>query len=140
MSQLIRTPVQAHPRSAVSLPAKWEDKGQHCIHASQLVRTPVQAHPRGAVSLPAKWEDKCTRTALYPCQPNGKNTRSSAPAQHCIHASKNGRNICSSAPGQHCILPAKWQEHLFKPAWTALYPCQPNLNRTRSAASLPAKW
>ena len=29
---------------------------------------------------------KSARSALYSCQPNGKHTRSSAPAQHCIHA------------------------------------------------------
>ena len=112
-----------------------------------MVRTPVQAHPRSAVSLPAKWEDKLTRTALYPCQRNGRNICSSAPAQHCIRASEivgtpvqvhpdstvswqpNGKNTRASAPGQHCIHASQ-----ISIAPAALHPCQPDGKNTRSSA------
>ena len=58
---------------------------EHCIHACQMVGAPVQVHPLSTVKF-FSHPFKCTRSALYPCLPNGKHTRSSAPAQHCIHA------------------------------------------------------
>ena len=93
---------------------------QHCIHACQMVSTPVQVHPLSTVSMPAKWKAhplKRTRSALYPCLPNGQHARSSAPAPRCI----------SSAPAQHCI-------HACQMVST---PVQVHL---LSTVSMPAKW
>ena len=76
---------------------------QHCIHACQMVSTPVQVHLLSTVSMPAKWKAhpfKCTRSALYPCLPNGKHTRSSAPAHPCL---PNGKHTRSSAHAQLSI-------------------------------------
>ena len=110
---------------------------QHCIHANQMVRTPVQVHSLSTVSMPAKWSEhpcKCTRSALYPCQPNGKNTRSSALAQHCIHASQMVRTPVQVHSLSTVSMPAKWYEHPFKCTRSALYPRQPNGKNTRSSA------
>ena len=54
------------------------------------------------------------RSALHPCQPHGKQTRSRAPAQH---------------PSQ-----PKWSAHPLARACSALYPCQPSGTHTRSRA------
>ena len=99
-------PCQAHARSAL-YPCQAHGKNtrssapaQHCIHARHMVRTPAQVHPLSTVSMPGTRSEHplkrtrsalhpCqahARSALYPCQAHGKNTRSSAPAQHCIHA------------------------------------------------------
>ena len=164
---MVRPPVQAHPRSTrpngqnttrSSAPA-W-----HCIHASQMVRTPVQVHPRSTVPMPANRKDhpfRCTgaalyacqqkwytRAALYPCQPNGKNTPSSAALCPC---QPNGTNTRSSAP---CVPTSKMvrapiQVHPHRAhvrvTRAALYPCQPNGKtpvqaHPDSTVSLPAKW
>ena len=102
---------------------------QHCIHASQMVRTPVHVHSLSTVSMPAKWSEhpcKCTRSALYPCQPNGQNTRASALAQHCIRQ-PNGKNTRSSALAQHCI-------HASQMVRT------PVQVHSLSTVSMPTKW
>ena len=109
-----------------------------------MVRTPVQVHLLSTVSMPAKWSEqpfKCTRSALYPCQPsgnntrsNGKNTRSSALAQHCIHASQMERTPVQVHSLSTVSMPAKWSEHPCKCTRSALYPCQPNGKNTRSSA------
>ena len=151
---MVRTPVQVHSLSAVSMPAKWSEHpcmctrsalypcqrngtntrssalAQHCIHASQMVRlpvqvhllstcihasqmvrTPVHVHSLSTVSMPAKWSEHpcmCTRSALYPCQPNGKNNRASALAQHCIHASQMVRTPVQAHSLSTVSMPAKW--------------------------------
>ena len=86
------------PASTASMPGKCQAYGnntrpsalaQHCIHARQMVRTPARARPLNTVSMPGKWYEhplKRTRSALHPCQANGKRTRSNAPTQHCMHA------------------------------------------------------
>ena len=136
-SQIVRTPVQVHSLSTVSMPA--------------IVRTPVQAHSLSTVSLPAKWSEhpfkcnrlpakwsehpcKCTRSALFPCQPNGKNTRSSALAQHCIHANQMVRTPVQAHSLSTVSMPAKWSEHPCKCTHSPLYPCQPNGKNTRASA------
>ena len=109
---------------------------QHCIHACQMVSTPVQVHAFQMVStpaqahqlMPAKCPLKCTRSALYPCLPNGKHTaevhalsivamagapaqahplRSSAPAQHCIHACQM---VSTPAHAHPWFLISRWRE------------------------------
>ena len=68
-------PCQAHGQNTrSSAPA------QHCVHARHMVRAPAQVHPLSTVSMPGA-PLKC-RSALYPRQAHGKNTRSSAPTQH----------------------------------------------------------
>ena len=51
---------------------------------------------------------KRTRSALHPCQANGKNTRSSAPAQHCIHARHMVRTPVQVHPLSTASMPGKW--------------------------------
>ena len=135
---MVRTPAQAHPLSIAHMPAKWSRQSapaehcacqpngkntrssasaQHCTHASQLVRTPAQAHPLSTAHMPGKCYKlplKCVRSALHTCLANGKNTRSSAAAQHCTHASQ--------------MVPPKC-------ARSALHTCQPSGKNTRSSAS-----
>ena len=102
-----------------------------------MVRTPVQVHLLSTVSMPAKWYErpfKCTRSALYPCQPNGKNTPSSALAQRCIHANQMVRTSVQVHSLSTVPMPAKWSEHPCKCTCSALYPCQPNGTNARSSA------
>ena len=131
-SQMVRTPVQVHSLSIVSMPAKWSEHpckcvAQHCNHGSQMVRTPVQVHSLSTVSMS-----------------NGKNTRSSGVAQHCIHASQMVRTPVQVHSLSTVSMPAKWSEHPFKRTRSALYPCQPNGKNTRSSAlaqhCIHAKW
>ena len=106
------------------------------------------------VFLPLRAGANTDASALYPCQPDGKNTRSRAPAQHCTHASQMARTP-ARAPAQYCAhasqmvrtpahahplstahMPAKWQEHpLTRTRW-ALYPCQPDCSE---AAGFPVE-
>ena len=105
-SQAVRTPVQVHQGRIPASPcssagaqhgpcqpnwyehpfkyartALYSCQQVHLIPARQIVRTPVQ---------------------VYPCQPNGKNTRSSAPKHHCTLPAKR-KNTRSSAPAQRCV-------------------------------------
>ena len=169
----------SHPRSGAFAPAqrsmhashlRSSAPAQHCIYASQMVKTPVEVHPLGTVSMPAKWSKpplKCTRSALYSCQPNGKNPRSS---QHCMHACQmvgthasqmvepplkctrsalypclpNGKNPRSSAPAQRCIHASQMARTLLKCTHSALYASQmvrsPAQVHPLSTVSMPAKW
>ena len=67
---------------------------QHCIHARERGSAPAQAHPLSTASTHAAgggWQAhplKCTRSALHPRTRKRKRTCSSAPAQHCIHATR----------------------------------------------------
>ena len=102
-----------------------------------MVSTPVQVHPLSTVSMAAKWEAhplKRTRSALYPCLPNGKHTRSSAPAQHCTHACQMVSTPVQVHPLSTVSMAAKWEAHPLKRTRSALYPCLPNGKHTRSSA------
>ena len=120
-------------------------RAQHCINASRMARTPIQVHPRSTVSMPAKWQERPfkrrTRTALHPCQPNGKKTGPGAHAQHCIHASQMVRTR-SRAPAHRCI-----PENLFTCTRPSLHPFPPDgktlvyvRRATLCTVSLTAKW
>ena len=115
MPGTLRTPAQVHPLSVVSMPSSAP--AQHCVHdkaqvhplttlsmpGTHIVRTPAQARPLSAVCMPGTWSEhplKCARSALYPCQAHGKNTRSSSLKTAC---QAHGKNTRSSAPALHCI-------------------------------------
>ena len=101
---------------------------QHCIHARHMLRTPTQVHPLSTVcawhGYPLKLPLKRTRSALYPRQAHGKNTRSSAPAQHCVHARHMVRTPVQLST---VSMPGTWSEHPLKlplKRRSALYPRQ----------------
>ena len=100
-------------------------------HPLRTGRPPAQAHPLSTGHLPA--DKNTTRSALDTCLPNGndKTTHSSTLALHGKKSSSapthlpNGKNTRSSAPAQICThacqthvrplstghMPAKFQEH-----------------------------
>ena len=103
-------------------------------HARQMERTPAQMHPLSTVPMPCKWQEhplQCTRSELYPCQANGKNTRTSAPAQHCIHARQMVRTPARAPRSALCPCQANGKN--ARPR-SALYPCQANGTNTRLSA------
>ena len=108
---------------------------------------------------------KCTRSevcsALCPRLPTGKRTRSSAPAQRCIHAHQlkahplkrnrgalyprppTGKHTRSSAPLRTVSTPTNWQLHPLKCALSEVYPHQQlvthPLKRTLHARQLASR-